>query len=186
MPIGQVLRDPTQFGAHPDRWSVGGFSSLSYGGGTAFVSAANPASEVIDGTGVTLGSNSYRGTPVIATGAVTALDAGIYMVFLCLADFSCGTASGNVQFTLTYAPDGTTFAAFGTTDATGGGGRMQAIRLALTTKESILLFKPQRLVGGGRVRCEIISAAGDAITVTEGSLSIAKLSDLDPPTPGVA
>lgn len=180
MPIGAAVRyqDGT---AHPDRLSAGGFGELQIGGGTAFASAVNPASEVIDGTGVNARRN-FRVTLSAAAGTLAPIDPGdAYLVHLDLHDFSCGVASGNVQFTVEYAPDGVTFAAFGTTDATGGGGRMQAIRLALTTKESISISRVQKLSGTGLVRATVTSAAGDVITITEGALRISKWQDIDPP-----
>jgi hypothetical protein len=155
---------------------------LVLGGGTAFASASNPSAEVIDGTGVSAGASN--GCTLSATdGTVTIARAGLYLVELELQDFSCGAASGNVQFTGDYAPDGTTYAAFGATAATGGGGRMQAIRLALTTKESIRLSRVQSLKVGSKVRFTVTSAAGGAITVTEGSLRLTQLSDASPATP---
>lgn len=179
--LGNVARDPQNFKPHPDRWSVGAWGELIIGGGTAFTSAANPNAEVIDGTGVTLGRD-YRVTGTISAGSLATEEAGDYLVELDLFDFSCQTASGNVQFTLQYAPDGVTYAAFDATDA-GGGGRMQAIRLALTTKESIRVCGVQHLNGGGKVRAVVTSAAGDAITITEGRLRITKIADNNPVTP---
>lgn len=158
------------------------YGSLSIGGGTAFASASNPSAEVIDGTGVSAGNSS--GVTLSATnGTITVDRDGTYQIELNLADFSCGAASGNVQFDVQYAPDGTTFAAFGTTAATGGGGRMQAIRLALTSKESIAITKPQQMVRGSAIRAIVTSAAGNAITVTEGALTCTQLVDSSTPTP---
>lgn len=171
---GKLL--PSDAEAKPD------FGSLSIGGGTAFASASNPSSEVVDGTGVSAGNSS--GVTLSATnGTITIARDGMYQVALNLADFSCGAASGNVQFDVQYAPDGTTFAAFGTTDATGGGGRMQAIRAAATSKDGLLLNKPQHLVANSAVRAIVTSAAGGAITVTEGALTAVQLKDASTPTP---
>lgn len=158
------------------------YGELVIGGGTAFASASNPAAEVIDGTGVTAG-NVNGVTATIAAGTLEVPRSGKYIVELNLADFSCGTASGNVQFDVQYAPDGTTFAAFGATAATGLGGRMQAIRLALTTKESIAISKVQQLVVGGAIRAIVTSAAGAVITVTEGALRLVQIADASPATP---
>lgn len=158
------------------------FGELVIGGGTAFTSAQHPSSEVIDGTGVSSG-RSNGCTLTTSAGSIEIDRAGDYLVDLQLADFSCGAASGNVQFTLQYAPDGTTYAAFSTTEATGGGGRMQAIRLALTTKESIRVSRVQHLKKGSKVRAIVTSAAGDVITVTEGSLLVKQLSDATVATP---
>ena len=182
MAIGNAVR--FQDGSpHPDSLHVGAYCELLIGGGTAFASAANPASEVIDGTGVTLG-RVFRALGVIATGAIEVFDPGDYEVELILNDSSEQTASGNVQYDIQYAPDGATYAAFGTTDATGGGGRMQAIRLALTSKESIRLSRVQHLNANSAVRAIVTSAAGDVITITEGCLRITKIADNDPVTPG--
>lgn len=158
------------------------FGELVIGGGTAFASASNPSAEVIDGTGVSAG-RSNGCTLTASAGSIEIDRAGTYLVELNLADFSCGAASGNVEFIPQYAPDGTTYAAFGTTDATGGGGRMSAIRLALTTKESIASSKVQLLKKGSKVRCVVTSAAGNAITVTEGALRVTQLADATVATP---
>lgn len=158
------------------------FGELIIGGGTAFASASNPSAEVVDGTGVTAG-NVNGATATVAAGTLAVNRAGKYLVELNLSDFSCGAASGNVQFDVQYAPDGTTFAAFGTTAATGAGGRMQAIRLALTTKESLAISKVQQLVVGGAIRCIVTSAAGNAITLTEGALRLTQIADASPATP---
>lgn len=168
---------------HPDQLEAEAhFGELAIGGGTAFSSASNPSAEVIDGTGVSSGRSN--GCTLSATdGTVAVVRAGTYVVELNLADFSCGAASGNVQFDVQYAPDGTTFAAFGTTDATGGGGRMQVIRAAATAKGGVALSKLQRLAVGGKVRAIVTSAAGNAITVTEGMLRVRQLADLSPATP---
>lgn len=159
------------------------FGSLVIGGGTAFASASNPNAEVIDGTGVSAGlSNGI--TLAAASGTLTVARAGKYMVELNLADFSCGAASGNVQFDVYYAPDGSTFAAFGTDeDADGGGGRMQVIRAAATGKGGATLAKVQHLAVGSKVRAIVTSAAGNAITVTEGALRLVQLADATVPTP---
>lgn len=167
---------------HPDQMEAEAhYGELAIGGGTAFASASNPASEVIDGTGVTDG-RSNGCTLALASGTIAVARAGDYLVELNLADFSCGAASGNVQFDVQYAPDGTTFAAFGTTEATGGGGRMQAIRLALTTKESIQIKKLQKMAVGSKVRAIVTSAAGTVITLTEGALTVRQVKDAVPPT----
>jgi hypothetical protein len=155
---------------------------LVIGGGTAFASASNPSAEVIDGTGVSAG-RSNGVTLTTSAGTIEIDRAGDYCVELALSDFSCGAASGNVEFNVFYAPDGTTFAAFGATEATGGGGRMSAIRLALTTKESIGISKIQHLKKGSKIRAIVTSAAGNAITCTEGSLSATQLSDATVATP---
>jgi hypothetical protein len=154
---------------------------LVIGGGTAFASASNPSAEVIDGTGVSAGKSNGC-TLSTSAGTITIARAGDYLVEFEAQDFSCGAASGNVQFTGDYAPDGSTFAAFDAS-AAGGGGRMQAIRLALTTKESIRLSRVQNLKVGSKVRMTVTSAAGNAITVTEGSLRVTQLSDASPATP---
>lgn len=182
--LGVVPRDPTGSGPHPDLWSSGAFGELIIGGGTAFASAQHPSSEVIDGVGVTVG-RQYKCTGTLASGKIAVDHAGDYLVELDLFDFSCGAASGNVQFTLQYAPDGSTFAAFDATDA-GGGGRLQVIRLALTTKESIRVSGVQHLNANSAVRAIVTSAAGDIITITEGRLRVRKVADNDPVTPGVA
>jgi hypothetical protein len=155
---------------------------LILGGGTAFTSAQHPSSEVLDGTGVAAGLSNGC-TLSTSAGTIAVARAGKYLCELELQDFSCGAASGNVQFSLQYAPDGTTFAAFSTSAGAGEGGRMQAIRLALTTKESIRLSRVQSLAVGGKVRAIVTSAAGDVITVTEGSLRLTQLSDASPATP---
>lgn len=180
--LGIVPRDPTGFSPQGDKWSVGAYADLLIGGGTAFTSAQHPAAEVIDGTGVTLG-RSHRCTGLVSAGSITVEDAGDYEVTLTINDFSCGAASGNIQFDIQYAPDGVTYAAMSATETAGGGGRMQALRLALTTKESITVGpRTQRLAGGSKVRCIITSAAGDVITITEGILSVVKKSDTNPPS----
>jgi hypothetical protein len=154
---------------------------LVLGGGTAFTSAQHPSSEVLDGTGVSAG-DANGCTLTTSAGTITIARAGDYLVQLNLQDFSCGAASGNVQFTLQYAPDGTTFGAFDASTA-GGGGRMQAIRAAATAKAGLLLSRVQNLKVGSKVRAIVTSAAGDIITVTEGSLSVCQLSDASPATP---
>lgn len=158
------------------------YGELVIGGGTAFVTtSATPSAEVIDGTGVSAGKSD--GVTLSATDGTIEIDrAGDYLVEFDAQDFSCGAASGNVQFTGEYAPDGSTFAAFNATTA-GGGGRMQAIRLALTTKESIRLCRVQSLKVGSKVRVSITSAAGGNITVTEGSLRVTQIADASPATP---
>lgn len=159
--------------------------TLSIGGGTAFASASNPSAEVIKGTGVTNG----KAFPAAATtldltnGTIRAGREGDFDVELNLADFSCQAASGNVQFDVQYAPDGTTFAAFGTGASDGGSGRMQAIRVAATAKGGLIIRKRQTLVKGGKVRAIVTSAAGNIITVTEGQLSLTQVCD---PLTGVA
>jgi hypothetical protein len=165
---------------HPDGLGAGAGGQLIYGGGTAFASASNPSAEVIDGTGVTSG-RSNRVTLDPTNGTLEALDPGDYDVEVDLADFSSAAASGNVQLDVQYAPDGVTFAAFGTTEATGGGGRMQAVRAAATAKAGVVITKRQHLNGGGKVRAVLTSAAGGIQTVTEGALSIRKVADDDPP-----
>ena len=158
------------------------FGELAIGGGTAFASASNPSAEVIDGTGVSAGRSN--GTTLTTSAGTIEIDrAGEYVVNLNIADFSCGAASGNVEFIVQYAPDGTTFAALGATEATGGGGRMSAIRLALTTKESIAISKVQHLKKGSKLRVVVTSAAGNAITVTEGSFSALQIADATVATP---
>lgn len=179
--LGNVARDPTNFKPHPERFSIGSWGELIIGGGTDFTSASNPSSEVIDGTGVALGRD-YRVTGAVAAGSLTTEEAGDFLVELELFDFSCASASGNVQFTLQYAPDGVTYAAFDATDA-GGGGRLQVIRAALTSKESIMLRGVQHLNQAGKVRCIVTSAAGGVITITEGRLRLTKVSDNNPVTP---
>lgn len=183
--LGLVPRDPTGSAPHPDNWSVGAYGELIYGGGTAFSSAQHPSSEVIDGTGVTVG-RQFKCTGALASGTIAVTHAGDYLVELDLYDFSCGAASGNVQFTIQMAPtDGAsgTFAALDATDA-GGGGRLQVIRLALTTKESIRVAGVQHLNANSAVRAIVTSAAGDVITITEGRLRVTKVADNDPVTPG--
>jgi hypothetical protein len=179
--IGSVLREPVNDRAHPDRWYAGAYGELIIGGGTAFSSAANPSAEVVDGTGVTLG-RQFRVAGTIASGKLVPQDEGDYLVEFELYDTSDQTASGNVQWDVQYAPDGTTFAAFSATETAGGGGRMQAIRAAATAKKGIRLAKVQRLVANSAVRAVVTSAAGDAITITEGALRITKLADSDPPS----
>jgi hypothetical protein len=179
--VGIVPRDPVAYAPQGDLWSVGAFGELLIGGGTAFTSAQHPNAEVIDGTGVTLG-RTFGVVGLVSAGSLTIGKAGDYLVELELNDFSCGAASGNVQFSIEYAPDGVTYAAFSATETAGGGGRMQSIRLALTTKESIKVGgRVQRLNSNSKVRASIVSAAGDVITITEGALRVAKVADVDPP-----
>lgn len=155
---------------------------LAIGGGTAFASASNPAAEVIDGTGVSAGRSN--GVTLTASAGTIEIDrAGEYRVELNLADFSCGAASGNVEFNVFYAPDGSTFAAFGTTEATGGGGRMSAIRAAATGKAGLGISKAQHLKKGSKLRAIVTSAAGNAITVTEGALRVTQIADATVATP---
>lgn len=179
--IGSIPRDPHSGRPDGDLMSTGAYGELEIGGGTAFASAANPAGEVVDGTGVSLG-RQYRVAGTISSGSLLAQDAGNYLVELDLADHSEATASGNIQFDVQYAPDGVTFAAFSATETAGGGGRMQAIMLALTTKERARIAKIQLLAGGGAVRAIVTSAAGGVCTITEGVLRITKVADTDPPS----
>jgi hypothetical protein len=139
---------------------------LVYGGGTAFTSASNPSAEVLDGTGVTAGSNSFGVTQSATDGTITVNRGGDYAIELTLADFSCGAASGNVQFDVQVNG-----AAIASTD------RMQAIRVAATAKGGLSLKKIVRLASGDAVRVIVTSAAGNVITVTEGSLCVTQVKD---------
>lgn|GEM_PF-6814423 len=182
--IGLVARDPTAYHPHGDLFSTGGFGELVLGAGTAFASAQHPASEVVDGTGVTLG-RSFRVTGAIATGTLVAESAGDYLVELEISDFSEGAASGNIQYTVQYAPSGGAagvFAALSATETAGGGGRMQVIRAASTAKKGFTLSAVQRMNTNSAVRAIVTSAAGDVCTVTEGRLRITKIADIDPPS----
>ncbi len=176
--LGNVPRDPTNFLPHPDKWSVGAFGELVYGGGTAFQCAANPTAEVVDGTGVSLGRD-YRVTGLVSAGTLTVEEAGEYDVELVLADTSDQTGSGNVTWDIQYAPDGVTFAAFDATDA-GGGGRMSAIRAAATAKKGLVISKVQHLNKASKVRVVVTSTAADVTTITEGRFRITKLADNNP------
>lgn len=168
---------------HPDHLAAGGHGELIIGGATAaFASGSNPNAEVIDGTGTEAGNATSNATVTASAGSVSPHDEGEYLVTLNLQDFSCAAASGNVQFDVQYAPDGSTFAAFGLTDATGNGGRMQAIRAAATGKAGLTLERVQKLNARSAVRAIVTSAAGGVITVTEGSLRIRKVADANPPT----
>ncbi len=181
--IGIVARDPVASQPQPDSFSTGAYGELVIGGGTAFTSAQHPNAEVVDGTGVTLG-RQFRVAGAIASGTLQVQDAGDYLVELELSDHSEGAASGNIQYTLQYAPDGAagTFAAFSTVETAGGGGRLQTIALALTTKERLGISGVQRLNGGGAVRAIVTSAAGDVCTITEGRIRVTKVADVDPPS----
>lgn len=181
MAVGLVARDPTGFKPHPDLWSVGAYAQLILGGGTPFASGSNPTAEDLKATGVSLG-RSYRATPLVSAGTITIIEAGDYEVEINLFDHSEGSASGNVEFDIVYAPDGVTFAAFAATDATGGGGRMQALSLALTTKERLVCKKIQKLFAGSKIKAQVTSAAGGVCTVTDGILSVTKLADTSPPS----
>jgi hypothetical protein len=149
-----------------DRHKVmGDYGCLIYGGGTAFASASNPSAEVVDGTGVVAGRSN--GVTLSATdGTITIDRPGDYVVELALSDFSCGAASGNVQFDV--QKNG---ASFTTTD------RMQVIRVAATAKAGVTLRKQLTLAKGDVLRTIVTSAAGNAITVTEGSLTVQQLTD---------
>ncbi len=182
--IGLVPRDPVGYHPQGDLWSVGAYGELIIGGGTAFASAANPTAEVIDGTGVVVG-HQFRVVGTLASGTLVPASAGYYLCELVLSDFSCQTASGNVQFDVQYAPSNGasgTFAAMTTTDTAGGGGRMQVIRATATAKASLSLSAIIKMNANSAVRAVVTSAAGDAITVTEGRLRLIKVADLDPPS----
>lgn len=178
--IGMVPRDPTGYHVQGDLWSVGAYAELLIGGGTAFTSSANPSAVDVKGTGVSSG-RLYRMSLDATAGTITATDAGDYEVGFALDDHSEQTASGNVQYTLVYAPDGVTFAAFSATETAGGGGRMQAIALALTTKERLHCTRIQRLNSGSKIKLQVTSAAGDVCTITEGRIFARKVADVDPP-----
>lgn len=177
--LGNVPRDPTNQKPHPDRWSVGAWGELVIGGGTDFVTAAPPANEVIDGTGVSLG-RSFRVTGNVAAGTLTVADAGEYLIELEIGEFSAASATGNLTFDVQGAPDGVTFAAFDATDA-GGGGRMQNVAAAATTKGQRILKAVQHLNAGHKIRARVnASGASGAVTFVEGRLRITKLSDNNP------
>lgn len=183
--IGVVPRDPVNYQPQGDLWSCGGYGELIYGGGTAFATAADPtAGEVIDGTGVVVG-NQFRVVGALATGTLVATSAGDYLVELEIFDHSEGSATGNVTWAVEYAPSGGatgTFAAMTTAETVGGGGRMQAIMLALTTKERVRVSAIQRMQGNSAVRATVLSSgACGVVTVTEGRLRITKIADVDPP-----
>jgi hypothetical protein len=146
--------------------ATGCVGHLIYGGGTAFASASNPSAEVLDGTGVVAGSNLFGVTATVSAGTLTVARGGDYEIELNLADFSCGAASGNVQFDV-YVNG----AAFGTTN------RMQAIRVAATAKGGLSIQKIQRLAAGDAISVIVTSAAGNVITVTEGCLLVKQLKD---------
>lgn len=137
---------------------------LIIGGGTAFASASNPASEVIDGTGVAAG-RSYGTTLDAAAGTITVLESGDYDVELVLADYSSGVASGNVQFDAQV-------------DGAAASSRIQAIRAAATAKAGLALKKRVALVKGQAVRAIVTSAAGGVQTITEGVLRVTQVSTL--------
>lgn len=158
---GQVIANASGANAAP------ACGELVYGGGTAFASASNPAAEVLDGTGVTVGGNSLGVTEDATAGTLTIGRTGDYDVELVLADFSSGTASGNVQFDV--QKDGATFA---TTK------RMQAIRVAATAKAGLVIKKRQRLTKGNVLRTVVTSAAGAVQTVTEGVLRVTQVKDI--------
>jgi hypothetical protein len=141
------------------------FGELVIGGGTAFASGSNPSDEVIDGTGVTAGASSF-GTTVSATdGTITVNRPGIYDIELNLEDFSSGTASGNVQFSVQKNAAALTV-------------RMQAIRVAATAKAGLSIKKRQVLAKGDVIRAVVTSAAGAVQTITEGRLSVVQVADL--------
>ncbi len=140
---------------------------LVYGGGTAFTSASNPAAEVIDGTGVAVGGLSLGVTENATNGTLTITRTGDYDVELNLADFSSGTASGNVQFDV--QKNGAAFS---------GTSRMQVIRVAATAKAGVIVKKRQRLKKGDVLRTVVTSAAGAVQTVTEGVLRATQVKDI--------
>lgn len=180
--LGVVARDPQNFKPHPDRWSVGAWGEIVIGGGTDFVTANPPSNEVIDGTGVSLGRD-YRVTGTVSAGSLATEEAGDYLVELEIFEYSAGSATGNLTFTIEYAPDGVTYAAFDATDA-GGGGRMTATVPAATGKTQFRLNGTQHLNGGGKVRAKVnASGASGAVTFVEGRLRISKVSDNNPVTP---
>lgn len=149
---------------HPDGLNAAPqHGELVIGGGTAFASASNPNAEVIDGTGVAAGQS--KGATLSATNGTITIDrAGTYEVELNLADFSCGAASGNVQFDVQKNAGAFTR-------------RMQAIRAAATGKGGLVIKQRQALVKGDVVRAIVTSAAGNAITVTEGILRVTQVTD---------
>jgi hypothetical protein len=151
--------------------ATGCVGHLIYGGGTAFASASNPAAEVLDGTGVVAGSNLFGVAADVAAGTLTVARGGDYEIELNLADFSCGAASGNVQFDV-----------YVNAAAIASTNRMQAIRVAATAKGGLSIQKVQRLAAGDAVSVVVTSAAGNAITVTEGSLLVKQLKDRLPLT----
>lgn len=179
--IGLVRRAKSGARVEPDLFSVGAGAELLYGGGTPFASSSNPAAVDVKATGVSLG-RSFRASGTVSTGVLNVVDAGIYEVSLMLDDHSEGSASGNVQYDVVYAPDGVTFAAFSATETAGGGGRMQALSLALTTSERLHCSRWQLLNGGSKVLLRVTSAAGGVCTITDGRLRITKIFDVDPPT----
>jgi hypothetical protein len=140
------------------------FGSLIIGGGTAFASASNPSAEVIDGTGVAAGASF--GTTVDATaGTVTIVRPGRYKVGLTLSDYSSGTASGNVQFDVQV-------------NGAAAASRLQAIRVAATAKDGLVLGpKVLTLAKGDVIRAVVTSAAGTVQTVTEGILLVEQVAD---------
>lgn len=143
------------------------YGQLIYGSGTAFASASNPNAEVLDNDGGSVVAGVSNGCTLSAdNGTITIVRPGDYDVELVLADFSCGAASGNVQFDVQKGG-----AAFGTTN------RMQAIRAAATSKGGLVVKKRQTLARGDVLRVIVTSAAGNAITVTEGTLTATQVTD---------
>lgn len=179
--LGLVPRDPTGYHVQGDLWSVGAFAELLIGGGTPFASGSNPSAEDVKGTGVSLG-RSFRCTGSVSAGTITVTDAGIYKVILEINDHSEGAGVGNIQYDVVYAPDGVTFAAFSATETAGGGGRMQSLSLALTTKERAGVSRIQLLNGNSKVKVQVTSASGNVCTITDGMLRVEKVADLDPPS----
>jgi len=144
------------------------FGELIIGSGTAFASASNPSAEVIDDNSLSqvVAGQSFGVTLSASAGTLTVQRSGLYLVYLELADFSSGAASGNVQFDVQKNS-----AAFGTTS------RMQAIRVAATAKAGLRLAKVQSLAVGDVIRAVVTSAAGNVQTVTEGVLGLRQVAD---------
>jgi hypothetical protein len=176
--LGIVPRDPTNFKPHPDRWSVGAFGELTY---VSFASANPAATEAIDNTTTeVVAARDYRVTPAVTAGTLTVEEAGEYLVELSIADFSSGSATGNITFYVEYAPDGVTFAALDATDA-GGGGAMSVTRAASTAKAGVTLSAVQHLNGRSKVRGMVTASGASGITtVTTGRFRIVKLADNNP------
>lgn len=145
---------------------------LLFGGGTAFTSASNPSAEVLDGTGVNAGASPLGVSLDATAGTITINRSGFYLVSLALHDFSCGAASGNVQFDVQV----------NSADISGTGMRLQVIRAASTAKAGVTMEKVVSLKKGDVVRTIVTSAAGTVITVTEGTLRVTQIRERVLPT----
>lgn len=146
------------------------YGVLLIAGATPFVTASNPAAEVLDSAGagsggVTAGS-AFGVTQTIASGLLTIVRPGVYDVELDLEDVSCGAGSGNVAFSV--LKNGAAFS---------GSDVMTVTKAAATAKAGMRIKRRVALTKGDTVSATVTSAAGNAITITGGTLSVTQVAD---------